>query len=177
MYAYTNFCIAQVFICPEGYLTLTCHTVPGETLLRWSLTLPGHSQSNSEIRFISSMGTTENAATTYTVGQTEFHFLRTSTSPLISKVMINNATTALNRTRIECSYGGSFVSTSIIYIIGKYRLHIKVQVSTWIYTTRSWGPRWYNKCRDRTKGHFCKQLVPLLWSNLLGQYVTLTYII
>jgi hypothetical protein len=104
-------------VCPGDQLNLTCHTAPDETLLQWSLTIP--SRPVPELRFISSEGNTVSVAP-LTVGQTEFQFLRTSTSPepLISLMVINNVSSSLNGTRVECSYpGGRVVSTDIINII------------------------------------------------------------
>ena len=104
----------EVSVCSGGQLNLTCHvTTLGETLLQWSLMIPG--RFGDEIRFISSDGSAESAASTLTVGQTVFQFLRTSTSPLTSMIIIiNNITSGLNGTRVDCSHGGSMVSTTIV---------------------------------------------------------------
>ena len=90
----------EVSVCSGGQLNLTCHvTKPGETLLQWSLMIPG--RFGAEIRFILSDGSAESAASTFTVGQTVFQFLRISTSPLTSMIIINNVTSGLNGTRVS----------------------------------------------------------------------------
>ena len=102
-------------VCPGGQINLTCHTAPNETLLQRTLTIPGRPQ--PELRFISSGGSVA-IVSPLIVGQTVFKFLRTSTSPLISEIMIENVTTTLNGTRVECSYGSSVMSATIINVIG-----------------------------------------------------------
>ena len=46
-----------------------------------------------------------------------FQFLRTSTSPLMSTMIIGNVAVGLNGTRVECTYGGSVMSTITINVI------------------------------------------------------------
>ena len=82
--------------------------------LRWSLTFPG--QSDPEIRSISSFGSA-NSSTPLTESQTMFQFLRTSVSPLMSVMIIDNVAVDLNGTRVECTYGGSVMSTTTINVI------------------------------------------------------------
>jgi hypothetical protein len=102
-------------VCPGDQLNLTCHTAPDETLLQWSLTIP--SRSVPELRFISPDTT---SVAPFIVGQTEFQFLRTSTlpAPLTSLMVIDNVSSGVNGTRVECSSGGRVVSTDIINVIG-----------------------------------------------------------
>ena len=109
--------MALVSVCSGDQLNLTCHSAPNATLLQWSLTIPGRSP--PELRFISSTGNTD-SVTPLTVGQTVFQFLRISTSPepLVSTMIIDNMSTSLNGTRVECSYGGRVMSTDIINVIG-----------------------------------------------------------
>ena len=102
-------------MCPGDQLNLTCHATQDETLLQWSITIPGHSV--AELRFIPSSGNTARV-TPLIVGQTVFQFLRTSTSPLAAVMIIDNVSTSLNGTRVECSYGGGVMSTDIINVIG-----------------------------------------------------------
>lgn len=75
---------------------------------------PGHSA--TDIQFISSLGSAS-SVTPLTVGQTVFQFLRTSTSPPISVMIIDNLASELNGLRVECSYGDSMMSTTTINII------------------------------------------------------------
>ena len=99
-------------MCPGEQLNLTCLAAPNETLLQWSLMLPGRSP---ESRYISSLGMVDTVAPR-TVGQTEFQFIRTSTSPLMSVIVIASLTAELTGTRVDCLSGGSVVAMSIINI-------------------------------------------------------------
>ena len=102
-------------VCSDDQLTLTCHTMPNVTLLAWILTIPDRPASDT--RFLSSMGSTS-SVTPLIVGQTVFQFLRTSVSPLTSTMVINNVSTSLNGTRLDCSYGGEVMETTIINVVG-----------------------------------------------------------
>ena len=84
--------------------------------LAWNITFPDESNQRSEVRYISSAGTTTCQAPR-TVHQTVFQFIRTSVSPLITTLAVYNMTSALNGTRVECDNGGE-ISTSIINVIG-----------------------------------------------------------
>ena len=103
-------------MCPGDQLNLTCLTAPNETLLQWSIDIPGRPA--PELKFFSS-GSNTASVTPLTVGQTVFQFLRISTSPLTSLMVIDNVSSDVNGTRVECSYlGGRVVSTDIIKVIG-----------------------------------------------------------
>ena len=102
-------------VCSGDQLNLTCHAASNETLLLWSVT--STSLSVSQRRFISS-DSNATSVTPLTVGQTMFQFFRTSTSPLISTMTIDNVSTSLNGTRVECSYGSEVTETTIITVIG-----------------------------------------------------------
>ena len=102
-------------MCPGDQLNLTCLTAPNGTLLQWSVDIPGRPA--PELRFISTDGNTIRV-TPLTVGQTLFQFLRTSTLPLTSLMVIDNVSSDVNGTRVECSDGGRLVSTDIIKVIG-----------------------------------------------------------
>ena len=101
-------------VCPGGQINLTCQATPNGTLLQWNLTILGRSQ--PELRFISSDGNTASVSPLI-AGQTVFQFFRTSTSPLISVMIIDNVSTSLNGTRVECSYGGGVMETTVINVI------------------------------------------------------------
>ena len=111
-------------MCPGGQLNLTCLGGPDETLLTWSLIFP--SSSNPDVRFISSRGTAESARSTFTLGQTVFQFSRTSTSPLISLIIIENMTSELNGTRVNCSDSNIMILTTVINIYGNGRVIVSV---------------------------------------------------
>ena len=106
-------------VCSGDQLNLTCHATPSETPIRWNLTIPSRSNSVPELRFLSSDGNTA-SVTSLIIEQTVFQFLRTSTSPLISLMVIDNVSSDVNGTRVECSYGGRVVSTDIINVIGMF---------------------------------------------------------
>ena len=95
----------EVSVCSGGQLNLTCIATPGEALLQWSLMVPD--RLGSETWFISSSGSAESTVSIFIVGQTVFRFLRISISPLISVIVINNVTSQLNGTIVNCSYGSS----------------------------------------------------------------------
>ena len=107
---------AEVLLCSGEDLNLTCFAAPGEMLLKWCLMIPGHSQ--PDIRFISSAGPSENNVSAFAIGQTTFRFLRTSTSPLTSLMIINNVAAELNGTQVDCSYDNVMVSTTVINVFG-----------------------------------------------------------
>lgn len=104
-------------VCLGGQLTLICDTLmSNETLIEWNVVFPDY----LETRFISSLGNTGSVAP-LTVDQTMFQFLRTSVSPLISTMIIDNVTVNMDGTRIDCSYGGRLITSNIINVIGKFR--------------------------------------------------------
>ena len=109
--------VVIVSVCHGDQLTLLCHTTPNETLLQWTLIIPIPDRPGPDNRFISSSGSTA-SVTPLVVGQTVFQFLRISVSPLESTLVINNASTRVNGTRVECSYGGEVMETTIISVIG-----------------------------------------------------------
>ena len=109
-----NCLLKAVSVCCGGQINLTCQATPNETLLQWSLTLPGRSQ--PEIGYISSLGNIQ-SVTPLTVGQTVFQLFRTSTSPLTSDIVVSNVSVELNGTRMDCSYCGSLMSEAFISVI------------------------------------------------------------
>ena len=122
MYNYIGFTeSAEVSVCPGGQLNLTCNTMSDQTSLTWNLTFPH--RPGYERRLILA-GVISDSASPLTVSQTVFKFLRTSVSPLISVMVIDNMSAILNGTRVECSYGGAVMSTNIINVIGSGMLII-----------------------------------------------------
>ena len=110
---------AVASVCPGGRLNLTCNTMSDQTSLIWNMSFPH--RPGYERRFILAGGIADSASP-LNVSQTMFQFLRTSVSPLISVMVIDNVDTTLNGTRVECSYGGGVMSTNIINIIGRCML-------------------------------------------------------
>ena len=120
--------VVTVSACHGDQLTLTCHTTPNMTLLQWTLTIPDRPA--PDIRFLSSSGSTQNVLPLI-VGQTVFQFLRISISPLISTMVINNVSTNVNGTRVECSYSGEVMETTTINVIGNGTSKILVRNYHW----------------------------------------------
>ena len=100
-----------VSVCPGGKLNLTCNTMSDQTILRWNLTFPHHP--GYQLRDILTVG----SAAPLTVDQTMFQFLRTSVSPLMSTMVIDNVSAVFNETRVECLYGHQVMTTTIINVI------------------------------------------------------------
>ena len=115
-------------MCPGGQLNLTCNTMSDQTALLWNMTFPHHP--GYEQRLILAGGIADSASP-FIVGQTVFQFLRTSVSPLMSLMVIDNVSSILNGTRVDCSYGGGVMSTDIINVIGNgiYVFSIPVYVT------------------------------------------------
>ena len=87
--------------------------------LSWNITFPDGINQRSELRYISSMGTSTCQAPR-TVYQTVFQFVRTSISPLISTLAVYNMTSTLNGTRVDCHDAENYtmISSTIINVIG-----------------------------------------------------------
>ena len=112
--------VVIVSVCHGDQLNLSCHTTPNVTLLQWTLSIPD--RPGPDIRFLSSSGSTQNVLPLI-VGQTVFQFLRISVSPLKSTLVINNVSTSLNGTRVECSYNSEVMETTTISVIGNGMLN------------------------------------------------------
>ena len=92
---------------------LNCST--NETFLQWDITIP-HRSRPPETRFFTTEGLDRLTSLNIT-NVARFHFLRTSISPLISLITIENIAIGLNETRVECFYGGGVMETTIINVI------------------------------------------------------------
>ena len=112
---------ASVSVCPGGLLTLTCDTNSSVLLLVWSVIFNSPYLQHTEVRSIDSIGSAESQAP-FIINHTEFRFLRTSVSPLISTMIINNVSIILNRTRVDCTYDG-MMSTTFINVIKYGKKH------------------------------------------------------
>ena len=86
--------------CDGEHVTLTC-IANASKFLAWNITFPDDTNQRPELRYISSMSTFTCQAPR-TVYQTVFQFIRTSTLPLISTLVVYNMTSALNGTRVNC---------------------------------------------------------------------------
>ena len=116
-------------MCPGEQLNLTCCT--DVTALVWILRIPGVTP--PERRIISSEANTDEEPT-YSFNQTMFRFLRTSTSPLMSVMIINNF--KLKGMRVDCSD----VSTTVVNLFRNGILLVLYNYCTCLHHTV--GPRY-----------------------------------
>jgi hypothetical protein len=106
-----------VSVCPEGQLLLTCERISG-FVLYWDVSIP-HMASEPIQRLVLSQGGL--LATEFKIGFTEFNITRTSESPLISQLLINNVTTEINGSSIYCSEDGNENNAPMTAIDVKYK--------------------------------------------------------
>ena len=92
----------MVSVCPGGQLLLTCERMSG-SILYWDVSVP-HGATIQEQRIVLSQG--DLLLPEFRIGFTEFNITRTSGSPLICQLLINNATTEINGSTIYCSEDG-----------------------------------------------------------------------
>ena len=90
---------------------MACYT--NGTSLRWVITFPYHYL--PEVRIISSSGPAD-SQTPLLENSALFQFLRTSRTPLMSTMLIDNITTNLNGTKIDCWFNEGR-STTVIDVI------------------------------------------------------------
>ena len=109
--------LGMVTVCPEGQLLLTCERISG-TILYWDVSVP-HVPSATTQRIVSSLGSL--LAPKFRIGVTEFNITRTSDSPLISQLLINNVTTEINGSTIYCSEDGNENNALMTTINIKYK--------------------------------------------------------
>ena len=107
----------MVTICPEGQLLLTCERISG-TILYWDVSVPRMPSATTQ-RIVLSQG--DLLSPEFKIGFIEFNITRTSESPLISQLLINNVTTAINRSTIYCSEYGDENNAPMIAIDVKYK--------------------------------------------------------
>ena len=94
----------MVSVCPGGQVLLTCERMSGP-FLYWNVSVPRLAM-NREI-IISSVGVISATYLNFgTLLSTAFNITRTSVSPLISQMVVNNVTTAINGSTIYCSNNG-----------------------------------------------------------------------
>ena len=101
-------------VCPGGHLMLSC--CANGSSLQWIVNVsisPLHLEpGETGIRFITR--TSPESEPPIIANQTVFHVSKTSNSPLTSIVSVDNVTSDLNQTRIECSR----VSITTIHVVG-----------------------------------------------------------
>ena len=88
-----------VSVCPGGQVLLTCETISG-FVLYWDVSAP----SATAQRLVPSQGVL--LSPEFKIGFSQFNITRTSVSPLISQLLINNVTTEIIGSTIYCSEDG-----------------------------------------------------------------------
>ena len=101
----------MVSVCPGGQVLLTCERIKG-SILYWDVSVP-HVPSATNQRVVLSQGSL--LSPEFRIGFTVFNITRTSDSPLISQLLINNVTTNIN---VYCSDDGN-VNNSPMTVIHK----------------------------------------------------------
>ena len=111
----------MVSVCPGGQVLLTCETM-SDPFLHWDVSIPRLAMSREII--VSNQGAISTTALQFNgLHLTEFTVTRTSGSPLISQLLINNVTTEINGSTIYCSEDGEedgapAVAVNVIYDYG-----------------------------------------------------------
>ena len=95
--------LGMVSVCPGGQVQLTCERIFG-SILYWDVSVP-HPMAITRERFVLSQGSL--LSPEFKIDFTEFNITRTSDSPLISQLLINNVTTEINGSTIYCSEDGN----------------------------------------------------------------------
>ena len=96
--------LGTVSVCPGRQVLLTCERMSGSFLF-WTVSIPRLAMSREII--VSSQGAISTTALQFNcLHLTEFNVTRTSDSPLISQLLINNVTAEINGSTIYCSENG-----------------------------------------------------------------------
>ena len=88
----------MVSVCPGGQILLTCERLSG-SVLYWDVSVP---MATPHERIILSQGSL--LSPDFRISFTEFNITRTSDSPLISQLLVNNVTTNIS---VYCSDDGT----------------------------------------------------------------------
>ena len=107
--------LRMISVCPGGKILLTCEIMNG-SILFWDVSVP-HIAGATTQRIVPNQGIV--LSPEFRIGFTEFNITRTSDSPLISQLLINNVTTEINGSTMYCSEDGdeNNASTTVINII------------------------------------------------------------
>ena len=107
----------MVSVCPGGQLLLTCERMSG-LILVWDISVPRMPSATTQ-RIVLSQE--ELLSPEFKIDFTELNITRTSDSPLISQLLINNVTTEINGSAIYCSEDGDENNAPMITIDVKYK--------------------------------------------------------
>ena len=91
-----------VSVCPGRQIVLTCET-NSSSFLYWTVSVP-HLATTPEL-IVANQGAI--ASSTFTISFARFSIMRTSESPLISQLLIDNVTAGINESNIYCSEDGN----------------------------------------------------------------------
>ena len=91
---------------------MTCERISG-SILFWDVSVP-HPMATTRERIVTSEGVI--LSPEFKIGFIEFNITRTSGSPLISQLLINNMTTEINGSTIYCSEDGNETNAPMIAI-------------------------------------------------------------
>jgi hypothetical protein len=95
-----------VSVCPGGQVLLTCERMSG-FFLYWDVSVPRLHAMNREVIVPNQGGISTTALQSIGLHLTEFNITHTSGNPLISQMLITNATTEINGSTIHCSEDGN----------------------------------------------------------------------
>ena len=108
----------MVSVCPGGQVLLTCERMSGPILF-WDVSVPHMAGAATQRIIVHSQGVI--LSPEFKLGFTEFNISRTSDSPLISQLLINNVTTEINGSTIYCSEDGDENNAPMTVINIKYK--------------------------------------------------------
>ena len=116
--------LGMMSVCLGGQALLTCERISGLNLY-WDVSAP-YLAGATTTRIVTSRGLL--LSPEFRIGFTEFNITRTSESPLISQLLINNVTTEMNRSTIYCSEDGNENNAPVvtINIIDKGMIRIRL---------------------------------------------------
>ena len=108
----------MVSVCPRGQILLTCERMNG-SLLFWDFSVPHLTGTTTQTIIVPATGVV--LSPDFKTGVTEFNITRTSDSPLISQLLINNVTTEINGSTIYCSEDGDENNAPMTIINVQYK--------------------------------------------------------
>ena len=115
----------MVSVCPRGKFLLTCEATSSSIrFLHWIISLPH--LVTPLTRIVANQGVI--LSPEFSISFTEFNIIRTSASPLISQLLINDVTTEINGSTIYCSEDGNqgnIVVTINVMYKGSYKYKIE----------------------------------------------------
>ena len=97
--------LGTVSVCPGGQVLFKCERTSG-SILYWTVSIPHLAMTRESI--VSNQGALGTTDLLFDgLRSTEFNVMRTSETPFISQLLINNVTTEINGSTIYCSEDGN----------------------------------------------------------------------